>query len=109
VLDQFQKNLAAIQNQAASSGPATAAAAGQLNSITRQTQQLEQELIRQGNSAQAQQLRDALNKLTHALASPAPSAPPLPPAPLSGGPGTPPALLRLIRSSSTGGAAKTAA
>jgi len=81
-LDQFQKDLSTIQNQTANAGPATAASAAQLNSITQQTQQIENQLIQQGNSAQANQLRDALNKLTQTLANPpTPAAPALPAAP----------------------------
>jgi ABC-type transporter Mla subunit MlaD len=80
VLDQFQRDLATLQNQASNSGPATAATAGQLNSITQQTRALEQELIKQGNSPQAAQLRDALNRLTRSLANP-PAPPPAAPTP----------------------------
>jgi septal ring factor EnvC (AmiA/AmiB activator) len=77
VLDQLQKDLAALQNQAVNSGPATAATAGQLKTLTQQAQQLQQQLIQQGNSPQAQKLRDQLNQLMQTLAAPpAPAAPP---------------------------------
>ncbi len=75
-IDQLQRQLAAVQAQAAANGSAnTAATAAQLHSLNQQVQTLQQELIRQGSSPQAQQLRDEIDKLAHTLTTP-PALPP---------------------------------
>lgn len=70
-LDQLQRALAAWQAQAAANGATTAAAsAAQLQAINQQARALEQELIRQGQTAQAQKLRDEINRLMGTLSPP---------------------------------------
>lgn len=70
-LDQLQKQLAAVQAQAAANSSAnTAATAAQLQALNQQVQTLQQEIIKQGNSPQAQQLRDEIDQLAHTLTTP---------------------------------------
>ncbi|MGH7905710.1 MAG: MlaD family protein [Candidatus Binataceae bacterium] len=91
-LTELQRELAALQRQAAASGSAAnaanAATARQLQTITQQLQQLEQELIKQGNSAQAQKLRDELNRMARTLSTPPAAAPAPAPSPTPGSSGT---------------------
>jgi len=75
-LDQLQRELAALQSQAAANGTAnTAATAAQLHTLNQQVQSLQQQVTALGASPQAQQLRDEIDKLAHTLAAP-PGAPP---------------------------------
>ncbi len=76
-LGQLQKQLAAVQAQAAANGSAnTTATAAQLHSLNQQVQTLQQELIKQGASPQAQQLRDEIDQLAHTLTTPMTPPPP---------------------------------
>lgn len=76
-LDQLQRQLAAVQAQAAANGPVnTAATAAQLHSLNQQVQTLQQEMIKQGTSPQAQQLRDEIDQLAHTLTTPMTPPPP---------------------------------
>jgi ABC-type transporter Mla subunit MlaD len=85
-IDQLQKELAAVQAQANANGSAnTAATAAQLQSLNQQIQSLQQALIKQGSSPQAQQLRDEINQLARTLATPM-----TPPSASAGTPVTPP-------------------
>ncbi|HTW90040.1 MAG TPA: MlaD family protein [Candidatus Binataceae bacterium] len=76
-LDQIQRQLAAVQAQAAANGSAnTAATAAQLRSLNQQVEALRQEIIKQGTSPQAQQLRDQIDQLAHTLTTPIAPPPP---------------------------------
>lgn len=72
-LDQLQRQLAALQAQAAARGSAnTAATAAQLHALNQQVQSLQQQAAALGASPQAQQLRDEVNQLAHTLTTPPP-------------------------------------
>jgi len=76
-LDQLQKQLAALQAQATTNGSAnTAATAAQIQALNQQVQTLRQEMIKQGNSPQAQQLRNEIDQLAHTLTTPMTPPPP---------------------------------
>jgi ABC-type transporter Mla subunit MlaD len=73
----LQKQLNAVQNWYAANGTRNlAATAQQLQKINQSAAALERELINQGRSAQAQQLRDQIDQLTRTLAGYAAPPPP---------------------------------
>jgi hypothetical protein len=74
----LQQQLNAMQNWYAANGTRNAAAvAQQLRQINQSAAALERQLINQGRSAQAQQLRDQIDQLARTLAgAPPPSSPP---------------------------------
>lgn len=75
-IDQLQRELAAVQAQAAANGSTnTAATAAQLHALNQQVQSLQQQMVTLGASPQAQQLRNEIDQLAHTLSTP-PATPP---------------------------------